>query len=349
MHEYRGFIIILISVIGVATLVLKVVQYFAARKLGERVIRAESEAPEFRIAGKTDLVPLPVSLNEHIKDANCLYAPSPVSETMRIFPEFDICKGNPPDWSARRNAVFERDHHSCQVPGCPSIDELEVHHKEAVNRGSDEEANHSLENLISLCRFHHFLADNFHSKVADRICSNRYNAVPAYEKQNPVNFGFHKVDAHVQRIGRASETELSTIKSRYGLTCSCGGTDFRMKIFKRQERLRVTCPNCKNAWLLFWGLAEEVGAQLTTILNTTRNHGTFPLSELANIRDVTPLRIKLCADCAEDGIYVMLIPRIGRYGKFWGCPNWWYDPNHRTQRWQNGDQKIADVLRRLFP
>lgn len=53
----------------------------------------------------------------------------------------------PPDWSARRRRVLQRDRHSCQWSGC-SARATHVDHIEPS--GSDEDWN-----LQSLCAYHH--------------------------------------------------------------------------------------------------------------------------------------------------------------------------------------------------
>lgn len=354
MHQFFELIAFLFILFGIASLIALAIQWFTSPKLEERVSRAESESVEFSlgtIAGlsaESDSPLRPLDESPEGGDDCSLYA-SPIRfDELPIDPQYDSWVDYPPDWPARRTAAKMRDGFRCQIAGCPSIDGLDVHHIDPVESGSGRKADHRPDNLVCLCLFHHFLADNFHPKVAERICSPRYRAVPSYTKPNRRNRGFHKVDAHVQRISRSSPQELSTIKERYGLTCSCGGADFRMKIFQKRDRLRVTCVGCLTAWLLFWGLAEEVGPQLAQILRATRNHGRFPILKLQNIDMVQSVPVYMCEDCARGGIREMLVPRKSEFGKFWGCPNWSGNKKHYTQRWSDGDDDSANEIDRLF-
>ena len=65
-----------------------------------------------------------------------------------------INQANPPDWQKRRELVYERDNHSCKR--CGTYVELKhshTHHLKRRSQGGD----HSLNNLITLCRDCHSL------------------------------------------------------------------------------------------------------------------------------------------------------------------------------------------------
>lgn len=351
MHQFFELFVFLLTLSGSAIFIALAVQRFTSRRLEEHVSRAESEGVEFSLSSGAESDSQTRSTGEspaHISES-ALYAPPPIIAEEPIDPQYDWWVDYPPDWNARRMAAKKRDGFQCQILGCPSIGDVDVHHIDPVESGSGKLANHQSDNLVCLCLFHHFLADNFHPKVAERIHSPRYKAVPSYDRLNRRNRGDHRVDAHVQRISRASDQELKTIKARYGLECgSCGGSDFRMKTFPRSERLRVTCVGCLKAWSLFWGLAEEVGPPLTLILRATPNKVRFPLLELKNFKFEPPVPVIMCKDCASKGVLVMLVARRSGFGKFWGCPNWDGNKKHYTQRWSDGDEDIAKEIERLF-
>jgi hypothetical protein len=350
MTSFANLLVFEIFLVGSAALLLWGIRWWKSRITAKRIAHAEQSENEYSIP-PADRVVAPSQ--PHPEDVgftseSSLFAPVPVDGKWRTYPEYDFWKGEPPDWQARRRCALNRDGNTCQVAGCPSIEDLDVHHIDPVERGVERDADHRLENLVTLCLYHHFLADNFHAKVAERISSPRYNAVPRYFRENRRKRGNHAVEAHVQRKCRASAQEMGRIKELYGLTCYCGGSNLLMKVYRAHEGMRITCPNCVKAWLLFWGLAEEVGPQLAMILKITRDRGSFPPSNLKNIEVGTPIEPKLCKDCAQTGNYSILIEKEGKYGRFWGCPTWSPENNHRGESWRDGDEELAEKLRRFF-
>ncbi len=65
-----------------------------------------------------------------------------------------------PEWLRRQ--VLERDGHKCQFPGCETRRHLRIHHVEHWSRGGRTD----LDNLTSVCNFHHKLVHEFRWSVA---------------------------------------------------------------------------------------------------------------------------------------------------------------------------------------
>ena len=76
------------------------------------------------------------------------------------------------DLKAFAEAVFAADHNHCRYPGCDKSTGLDPHHIRSRSLGGDE----SLENGITLCRFHHDRAENgfFNTVVGRRITAQFY-------------------------------------------------------------------------------------------------------------------------------------------------------------------------------
>ena len=278
---------------------------------------------------------------ERVISETCLYA-SPCRPDNTIFEEFDYTPTYPPDWDARKRAVKERDGYRCKILGCVITTDLEVHHRVPIRQRSD----HRLKNLACLCQYHHYFVDREHEVVGERIDNDRYSAVQSFWRTNRRAGGSHRVERHVQRYIRASFSDLSEIKTIFGLRCSCGGEDFAAKIYPDTNHIRVTCGDCKAAWMLEHGLKEEVGPQLTTIFHVTRNGGGIVKSSTEwNI--APPIRVFLCADCILRGLRIELRRKLGVYGYFWGCPNWGGNRKHFKRVYRSEDKEAARIVELL--
>ena len=62
-------------------------------------------------------------------------------------------------WSVARDVALRRDGGACVVPGCGSMERLEVNHIEPLaGRPRSESCMHHQDNLETLCHEHHLLA-----------------------------------------------------------------------------------------------------------------------------------------------------------------------------------------------
>lgn len=267
-----------------------------------------------------------------------LFAPAPVEISAPYDKKWDGHNDRqPPDWIARRAVVLARDGNQCQVTGCLGYTGLDVHHRTPVC----DEGNHHVDNLVSLCKFHHFFVDADHDLVAVRIDDTRFSAVVPYHRK-----GF-PVKAHVQRRTRASIKDLQAIRAKFGLVCRCGGDAFLMRRYQTSKQLRIACSGCWAGWILPWGLAEEIGQQLASILTVTRNEGKFSPSSLTRMDMAAPVRVHLCKECSSGTSAVSLTVRRSIFGRFWGCKNWNGDSTHFKQKWTDGDDIVAKELSKL--
>jgi hypothetical protein len=89
-------------------------------------------------------------------------------------------QGYPPDWSIRKTICRQRDDHKCQL--CGQTEHLHVHHIKPVSYFS----NHTLKNLIVLCRSCHMKQEywNHNVLVWEHIRANRKFLVRAYTRKN---------------------------------------------------------------------------------------------------------------------------------------------------------------------
>ena len=104
-----------------------------------------------------------------------------------------IENGYPPDWEERKSRCLLRDGSRCRL--CGVADRLHVHHVKPISYGG----NHSLQNLIVLCRSCHMKQKYFlHSLlVHHNIKANKKYTVQSYERSDGVT-----VSAHTRKVGR---------------------------------------------------------------------------------------------------------------------------------------------------
>ena len=271
---------------------------------------------------------------EALYSARVEYSPLPPVE---IQPVHDFHKdGLPPDWTARRDAVIRRDDVQCQVTGCINTDPtcLDVHHI----KPRFVQADHRLENLVTLCRLHHALLP-FHRRAAENFNSDRYTSVSAHWKWNVFRTHRFPVRATIRHRKRVVEGDLSRIKDRYGLACSCcRSPELRVRIYQTEQTVRIRCNACENVWLFEQGLHEEIAPELASVFTVTRNEGTFAF-DLDYLPGPKAVHAFTCSECATEGKVSIMQPRKGDFGMFWGCPNWNGHSGHYTRPWGTDDEQ----------
>lgn len=285
-----------------------------------------------------------------VDSSNTLYAHVPdvphdrCAET--ILDEYDSAVGYPPDWVARKNAVKLRDADRCRILGCINTEGIDVHHIEPIHE-RPESPDHRLENLICICKFHHFLIDDYHTGVAERIEDPRFSAIRGYWRKNRRLFGRHLVPAHVQRKIRVSIAELSEIREYFGLKCQCGGSSLAVRFYEQTNDLLITCGTCWSAWVFERGLREEIGPQLVSVLNPTQNSSNGIPQKDSDWKTRSPVRVYLCQDCRQAGKRIEMKRRFSIYGYFWTCPNWGGDRGHYKRRYHDSDRLAALAIARI--
>ncbi len=107
--------------------------------------------------------------------------------------QFDRYAGYPPDWRQRQEFCRRRDGCRCRI--CGSCDSLHVHHVWPVSFS----ANHTAQNLITLCRQCHMGQDYWEHRrlVAANIRANQRYSVRDYVRGDGV-----RVKGHRRRKGR---------------------------------------------------------------------------------------------------------------------------------------------------
>lgn len=242
---------------------------------------------------------------------------------------FDYWPGYPPYWTYVRDAVKRTDGDRCQVTGCPSRTELHVHHKTPISQGGS----HRIENLVTLCIFHHGLQpDMGHERVWGEIQTRYFSMVAAHYR------GGHPVRAHVRRKELASAEVLNEIAELHEFTCpECSVGAIIIGIDSDRNTVRVSCLKCSSEWLFDQKLPEETGPQMAKIFRVNSNPGRWQIDWglMETIRKPTyrkvgrssaPTRRKQshqalnrakpsrCPRCGK-----LLKLRTGRHGEFLGC------------------------------
>ncbi len=184
---------------------------------------------------------------------------------------FNHWPGYPPFWGYLRKVVLERDNNRCQVSGCPSRVELQIHHKKPIRQGGE----HAPSNLITLCDFHHALEPEVgHERIWGKIKYRYFTIVRAHKRRNPVSPGYHYVRAHVRRLELLDESELDEIIDVYGFLCpNCKKQICDFKIDRTSQIVEVYCRSCTRMWEGLRKLAEETGPRLAEKLVVSKNEG----------------------------------------------------------------------------
>lgn len=191
----------------------------------------------------------------------------------KILKVFNNWPGYPPFWNYLREVVLNRDRHRCQVTGCPSRTTLHVHHKKSVAQGGQ----HVPDNLITLCDFHHALEpDEGHERIWGSIKTSYFTFVKGHERNNRSGKGKHYVKPHLRRLKLITLDELRDLTKVYGFECpECSSTKLLFSLYSKNNKLKVTCKDCKKVWEGAQQLTEETGPRLAEFLKVTRNKGQW--------------------------------------------------------------------------
>lgn len=272
----------------------------------------------------------------------------------KILKIFNNWPGYPPFWNYLREVVLSRDGHHCQVSGCPSRVTLHIHHQTPVSKGGE----HTPDNLVSLCDFHHALEpDEGHERIWGSIKTRYFTIVRAHKRNNKASSGFHDVRAHVRRLELVTEDELNEIKNYYLFSCpECESESISISV---KDKVNVECRSCHKSWMGPKELTEETGPRLAEILNIKRNKGIWMprwnmlslrtdsvFSSLSGMRSksksATPkkkqtiktmktVEIPLCPKCGSP--MKLVIPRTDqKWKKFWGCTKYWSEGCRGSRR-----------------
>jgi len=256
-----------------------------------------------------------------------------------ILKVFNNWPGYPPFWEFLRQFVIKRDKNKCQVSGCPSRVDLQVHHKSPVSQGGE----HAPANLVTLCRFHHGLEPyEGHERIWGDIKTRYFTMVQSHKRKNPSSSGYHFVRAHVRRLELVNKNDLSEIYNYYAFSCPyCDIRSLKTTIYYRKQQIKIRCKQCSKEWVGPRGLAEETGPRLAEILGVKRNKGiwkarwdmletrsdsTFRLlkedkQQPRKPRTVSRSKKSTAPKCPKCGSPMLFIkPQKGqRWKAFWGC------------------------------
>ena len=247
----------------------------------------------------------------------------------------------PLNWDEIRRPVLARDNGHCQVTGClnyfkSSQDqfgdlEMHVHHKRAmIDGGSDD-----LDNLVTLCAFHHGLIHFDNQLLKEKIPSSRFTLVCPYWKRARWNSERHHVQASVRRFksGYVAKEELRQVRDYFGLVCNvpgCGSNNWQgdyimvRKGFKKHWSFETRCKDCGDRWVFDRGLREETGFQIANAFRVTQNQGKFIFDSKLIVGLEEPIHFEGCPICPSEGRHGYLIKRIRKdTGEFFlACSEW---------------------------
>lgn len=247
----------------------------------------------------------------------------------KILEVFDFWPGYPPFWNYVRGVVMANDRGRCQITGCPSRTELHVHHKVPISEGGS----HRIDNLVTLCVFHHGLQPDLgHERVWGEIKTQYFSMVRAHFRNG------RPVRAHYRRRELASRELLQELVEYHELTCTaCERGRVSVEIDYHRNVVNVTCMSCLAAFRFDQKLPEETGPQMAETLIVNANPGRwqvdFGLMQTSRKpgyrRDRRPSHSRdlprnnssprsgdalICPKCGKP-----LRKRTGRYGEFFGC------------------------------
>ena len=191
----------------------------------------------------------------------------------RVLSVFDHWPGYPPYWEYVQKIVLDRDNKRCQVTGCPSRVQLNLHHIVPLSKGGS----HAPDNLVTLCEFHHALEDDVsHEKTWSRVSTRFFTLVRQHLRSNPVNPGMHLVRAHLRRLELVTGEDLQQISDYYGFSCPyCSSKNLQIIVSCELRAVNVRCVSCKAELRGPRQLAEETGPLLGELLKITRNRGRW--------------------------------------------------------------------------
>ncbi|MDZ7722877.1 MAG: HNH endonuclease [candidate division KSB1 bacterium] len=179
----------------------------------------------------------------------------------------------PPFWDALKQFVINRDENRCQVTGCPSRVSIQVHHKKPISQGGE----HTPNNLVCLCAFHHGLEPDIgHERVWGDIKNRYFTMVRAHQRKNRSGNGYHPVRAHVRRLELVTAENIKSLAKFYGFCCPvCDSKNIKFTLKRSIEEIEVLCKSCGSTWTAKRALAEENGPRLAEVLKPTKNIGRY--------------------------------------------------------------------------
>ncbi len=247
----------------------------------------------------------------------------------RVLQVFDYWPGYPPYWDYVRGVVLNKDKGRCQISGCPSRTELHVHHMLPISQGGS----HRIENLVTLCVFHHGLQpDMGHERIWGEVRTQYFSMVRPHYRDGSF------VRAHVRRKELATEESLKSIFAHHSFACpDCGDHPLRLHIDCQKNEISVSCASCSSEWHFDQKLPEESGPQMAETFQVLQNkgRGKVDFSLMETIRKPRyhkasqPITAKqkqarkkrfeqresiFCPRCGK-----LLRQVEGRFGRFWGC------------------------------
>lgn len=186
---------------------------------------------------------------------------------------FNHWPGYPPFWAYLRDIVLNKDGGRCQVTGCPSRLELHIHHIKPVSEGGE----HSPDNLVSLCDFHHALEpEKGHERIWGNIKTRYFTLVVEHERSNRSSIGTHAVRPHLRRLQLITLDELKALTKVYGFACpQCGNSQIKFTLYSGKNAVAVECTKCAQSVDGPQELTEETGPRLAELLQVTRNQGRW--------------------------------------------------------------------------
>ncbi len=221
-------------------------------------------------------------------------------------------------WAGIRQEVFQRDDWRCQVTGCVNVNsDLECHHIHPVAQGGG----HGLDNLVTLCLFHHACQKDHDVRSMKKRTGSRYWIRPGHWRDGKwIGCGFGR------KIFVSGE-DLKMARSIYQLCCRCGHPDWVGYLRPKLDDLIILCPECLQGWKLPLGVREETCVALAHVLVPTKNQGRVLLADFKD--NVMGLRteavpIKACPYCfieSESRKCGFLVPQRGPYGPLLRCTN----------------------------
>jgi hypothetical protein len=248
---------------------------------------------------------------------------------LKILEVLDYWPKYPPYWRYIRQKVLERDMNTCQVTGCPSRTVVHVHHKTPLSKGGS----HRIENLITLCEYHHGLMPGAgHDQIWSEVTNIFFSLVRGHYRQESY------VQTHIRRKELITDKELETTMAKCQPICpSCQSTSLSIEGFNYKD-FRLTCKQCKESWVFKRMLSEETLPALLLIFKPSFEKRTWQIDEdhFELDKAILPKKInkkntqsqkessqiiQRCPSCNA-----LLKKREGKYGKFWGCSNF---PNCR--------------------
>jgi hypothetical protein len=236
---------------------------------------------------------------------------------------FDYWPGYPPYWHFIRRLALERDGR-CQITGCPSRTDLHIHHKQPLMRGGS----HRLENLVTLCAFHHGLQPDIgHQQIWEEISTQFFSLVCAHFRAGA------PVRAHVRRRSVIAQSEILQILKFHCVQCpECNSDRLGLAVNDYSNKILIGCNDCSVQWSFEQKLTEETGPQVCKTLKPTKNIFSWDIDWEAtdgirkpigrrktrksdpNARDIQQ---RVCPLCGSP-----LKIRDGRHGKFWSCASY---------------------------